>query len=596
MTDTDNDAAVDTGQSVDASRAVGRDDVSESRSRGESESHRWSRRLVSRVYAAFRHPRLRAKLMVGVIAGAVLATGAQFYTSYQGTMGNLRRLEAERMNENLQVALNVLEHYKLDLQTLAVDYASPEVTRKLRQGDRRWLHANVVERIGDLHGAGLVVVARWTPTGVRVVTASGDYPESLLDEEAVRDNENGVPSTQFASWDGRIWLLAAAPIGAGETGARPVGTLIIARPVDGAFAATVKRSTNSDIAFILEGRTVATTNTDLEPVVAQAETEKFQHEGGKVAVAQGYAAVSELLAVPGAPSRIVVALSRDPITSAQRTLLRDSAIAACLALAIAVLIAIILSRQLSRPIVQLTAAAQDLAAAASEQRLAGPRPVDETGGGEVGADRESLGQERVPVSASRRDEVGDLGRAFNVMVEKVDEAQATLLRAAVRDGLTGLLNHGEFVRRLTEELARADRDGNPVSMLMIDLDLFKRVNDTYGHLVGDALLREIADMIVSKVRHPDIVARYAGDEFAVILPNADSEQAAMIGERVRSGTGEVPTRVGLPAGETVTISVGVVTRHPKQWSANRTVELADKALYVAKNAGRDRVEVEGAID
>ena len=179
----------------------------------------------------------------------------------------------------------------------------------------------------------------------------------------------------------------------------------------------------------------------------------------------------------------------------------------------AALIGVILANQLVKPLSSLTGAARAIAT------------------GDL--------QRRVAVSPVKRDEVNDLGRAFNDMAARVEDAQETLRQAAIRDGLTGLLNQREFFRRLAEEVSRADRGGRTLSMLMIDLDHLKAVNDTFGHLQGDAVLTEVARMIEACVREGDIVARYAGDEFAVILPNADGEHALAVGERMRTGSAGV---------------------------------------------------------
>jgi len=131
----------------------------------------------------------------------------------------------------------------------------------------------------------------------------------------------------------------------------------------------------------------------------------------------------------------------------------------------------------------------------------------------------------------------------------------------------------------------------PLSVMMIDLDRFKDVNDTYGHLRGDAVLREVASLIARCVREEDVVARYAGDEYAVILPGVAEGTALRVAERIMSGVDGVTAGADLPRDQLVTLSVGVAVRWPGEHTATRTVELADEALYRAKDSGRNRVEV-----
>ena len=589
------------------------------------------RRLAALVYRVLRHPRLRTKLLVGVLAGIVLASAVQFVISYRGTMGNLSELENKRMSENLLVAVNVVEHNKLDLQDMARDFGSPTVAKHVVARDQAWLEKNVLTRLSDLRNVPLVMIL---DREVKPIVGTERADSSILEEPVALAAAQGVGTVDYATWDDRIWMLAGSPIMSGGRANKAVGLLLVGRPVDDGFASLIKRATNTEIAFMLDKKVTATTDTSLTPLIEESESQgaSLDKDGADVAVVGGYGAVKGRLGVPGVESWLVVAASREPIITAQRALLRDSFIAALFALGIGVSIAILLSRQLGRPIAHLTTVARQIAAAATIETQ---KRVPETARGKPrkrGAKKAAkppeapaiaaettpserldrgLHEARVPVSARRRDEVNDLGRAFNDMVEQVELAQETLRRMAVRDGLTGLLNHREFFERLRTEIAKADREGTTLSMLMIDLDLFKKVNDTHGHLAGDALLSELSRMIEAQVREYDVVARYAGDEFAVILPRTDTEQASAIGERVRAGTDGLPQAAGLPGSETITVSVGVVTRKPKQRAADvldeakarrraelearRTVELADTALYRAKNGGRDRVEVQEPV-
>jgi diguanylate cyclase (GGDEF)-like protein len=160
-------------------------------------------------------------------------------------------------------------------------------------------------------------------------------------------------------------------------------------------------------------------------------------------------------------------------------------------------------------------------------------------------------------------------------------------RLATRDSLTGLANRRLFDESLQREVARSQRLDTPLSLLVLDVDHFKQVNDTYGHQTGDAVLREVADALASNTKNYDVAARYGGDEFVVLLPGCSRDDAVRVAERVRHGVahavGEAP----------VTISAGVATVPDNASDAERLMAAADAALYDAKRTGRDRVAGSG---
>lgn len=171
---------------------------------------------------------------------------------------------------------------------------------------------------------------------------------------------------------------------------------------------------------------------------------------------------------------------------------------------------------------------------------------------------------------------------------------------AIEDSLTGLANRRRFDERLKEEWARAYRDRSSLALLMIDVDHFKAYNDEYGHPAGDACLRLVAKIIAAETqRAGDLAARYGGEEFAVLLPNIDTAGCARIGERIRSAIHEAGLvhSTNLPAG-CVTASVGGATCRPaleRTAGVASLVEAADRALYAAKDAGRDRLVMSGEV-
>jgi diguanylate cyclase (GGDEF)-like protein len=178
--------------------------------------------------------------------------------------------------------------------------------------------------------------------------------------------------------------------------------------------------------------------------------------------------------------------------------------------------------------------------------------------------------------------------------------RARLLRSGFTDVLTGWHNRRYLTVRINEELARARRDGSKLVCLMLDIDHFKQVNDTWGHAAGDVVLRELAQRIEMQVRASDVAARYGGEEFVVLLPNTDVSSASKLAERIREEIAASP--IALPCGDSVTItaSIGIAEVSPGpddkdlKTLGDSLIARADVALYAAKTAGRDRVVVGAA--
>ena len=161
---------------------------------------------------------------------------------------------------------------------------------------------------------------------------------------------------------------------------------------------------------------------------------------------------------------------------------------------------------------------------------------------------------------------------------------------AIRDGLTGLHNRRHFQEQLVKEESRSQREGTPLSLIMLDIDHFKRVNDTHGHPAGDAVLKEVARVFQSAVRKGDMVCRYGGEEFVGILPVCPPQEAREVAERVRKAVEAIPvTPAVFPV--SVTVSAGVATFPQPFSSLTGLLRGADEALYAAKSKGRNRVEV-----
>lgn len=180
----------------------------------------------------------------------------------------------------------------------------------------------------------------------------------------------------------------------------------------------------------------------------------------------------------------------------------------------------------------------------------------------------------------------ELRSRLKVGIRKLD-LDHHFARAAMVDGLTELPNRRGLDDAFGRQLTRTVREREPASLLMIDVDDFKKLNDTYGHLVGDAVLRHIAKMLRKQLRPQDLVARYGGEEFAVMLPNTEVEAAIAIADRLRTAIGSFGEADGTHLPES-TVSVGVATARAAV-SLSELMSQADAALYRAKQAGRNRV-------
>jgi two-component system cell cycle response regulator len=180
--------------------------------------------------------------------------------------------------------------------------------------------------------------------------------------------------------------------------------------------------------------------------------------------------------------------------------------------------------------------------------------------------------------------------------------RARLVRSGLTDFLTGFHNRRYLHARLCEELARAQRDHHPIACLMIDVDHFKRINDEYGHLAGDAVLREVAQRIDDEMRLSDTGARFGGDEFAIVLPHGSVADGEKVAARVLEAVRSRAIVVGAQRSEIITLSIGVASACPSSDGtrdfgqlAEKLISEADAALYRAKSAGRNRVEIAESV-
>lgn len=176
--------------------------------------------------------------------------------------------------------------------------------------------------------------------------------------------------------------------------------------------------------------------------------------------------------------------------------------------------------------------------------------------------------------------------------------RARLLRSGFTDVLTGWYNRRYLQVRIKEELARARRDGASLACLMLDVDHFKRINDSHGHAVGDHVLKEVAQRIDSRIRATDVAARYGGEEFVILLPDTTSRRAELLADNIRKELAATEVQLDPSSSVAVTASIGIASEMPAREASDLRVlgdsliARADVALYEAKSAGRNRVVVD----
>jgi diguanylate cyclase (GGDEF)-like protein len=221
------------------------------------------------------------------------------------------------------------------------------------------------------------------------------------------------------------------------------------------------------------------------------------------------------------------------------------------------LIALLLSRAITRPIVRLSEAASAV----------------------------GTGRLDVAVEVSSSDEAGNLAATFNGMVKRLDGLNCALQIAATVDKLTGVLNRNRIEQVLRDEMERSTRYGHPLSMILFDLDYFKRINDDHGHLAGDMVLKTVVAFVQQIIRTTDTLGRWGGEEFMLLAPESNLAQAVHLAEKVRQSI----ACCAIDGVGQITISCGVTEMRAGDREED-LIKRADDALYAAKRQGRNRVE------
>ncbi|MBC3210161.1 diguanylate cyclase [Pseudomonas sp. SWRI111] len=303
----------------------------------------------------------------------------------------------------------------------------------------------------------------------------------------------------------------------------------------------------------------------------------------------GHGYLTSMVTVP-TPSGTALSWSiaiRQPLETAlqpARLLLYELLLLGVSAAVVFALVAYYLALHLSRPIEQLARAAKQVQNNQTGARFQLQHPVREIA--QLGQSIDAMTQSLLGKERELQEANASLEATVAQRTAALTQANAELLSLATHDGLTGVYNRRRFDEKISEYVLLSRRTGRPFALLLIDADHFKRVNDTYGHAIGDEVLQQLAQLIQSSVRTTDFVARYGGEEFAVLLPEiAQPDTPEVVAEKIRAAVAQAQ----FPGVGQVTVSIGLGLADPADNTHTALIKRVDQQLYQAKAAGRNQV-------
>ncbi|MBC3273350.1 MULTISPECIES: diguanylate cyclase [Pseudomonas] len=303
----------------------------------------------------------------------------------------------------------------------------------------------------------------------------------------------------------------------------------------------------------------------------------------------GHGYLTSMVTVP-TPSGTALSWSiaiRQPLETAlqpARLLLYELLLLGVSAAVVFALVAYYLALHLSRPIEQLARAAKQVQNNQTGARFQLQHPVREIA--QLGQSIDAMTQSLLGKERELQEANASLEATVAQRTAALTQANAELLSLATHDGLTGVYNRRRFDEKISEYVLLSRRTGRPFALLLIDADHFKRINDTYGHAIGDEVLQQLAQLIQSSVRTTDFVARYGGEEFAVLLPEiAQPDTPEVVAEKIRAAVAQAQ----FPGVGQVTVSIGLGLADPADNTHTALIKRVDQQLYQAKAAGRNQV-------
>ncbi len=541
--------------------------------------------------------RVQNKLAIALALATLLPLGVVFTIGLAETVLEMERGVHRRAREVASIARNVLLRRAQSLAHYTDRIASDPELAPLLSASGPALARHLESSYG-LTLPGLLEV--YVPGPLRVTAISSAAPAGAAGAQpALADNlaiARGLAYQRHIGLERSGDLLvvrAGAPVL--DEAYRVVGVVLVTVPLDAHLAELIKGVVQAEVGFLVGIEATVSTNRQGLSAPVPRRLRAALREGEVVAARGGVEgralqlAFAPLQAAPGAfLGAVAVGLSRDHIGAARRSAAIYLGLGSVVGIGLAWLFAWLLGRNITRPLERLHRSA---------------RAVER-------------GDLRRPVIPESRDEIGDLARGLQQMIEalrhhqELERSQQQRLEQEVArrteelalaneklealartDGLTSLANHRHFKEQLKREVERCRRTRLPLSLLMIDVDHFKHYNDVNGHPAGDQALRVVAQNLSSGRRVNDLVARYGGEEFAMLLVDTPRGAALELAEQLRRKIeeAEVEHEACQPGGR-LTVSIGAATCPDHADDPDGLVEAADDALYRAKGSGRNRVE------
>jgi diguanylate cyclase (GGDEF)-like protein len=476
----------------------------------------------------------------------------------------------------------LLENEHTTLLRECQDYSTwTDLRDAIRKKDKAWIHENVLDWVrsyqGYTHSAALDLKGR-------VLYRAGSPPTEIVKNPLIQQAIKGKAGAGILQAQGRLYHLVCAPILGSEFAPPQVGVLVFARLADGKQMAHLWNQLGSQVSLLPTAPDAPANNSSL-PVIRTEGTEVcmqatlFDPWGKACGLLETRVSQSHLEFVNVAAERNNWYL---------------------LGFGLLLIIGIVwlLVGFLRYALYPFVVASNQLASGNWEVRVAYPAR-DEFGelarafnrmAGDMQDSFEKQHHQRQEIEHQKAElealyeQLQSAHTTLENMNKDLREANAQLEEASITDGLTGLRNHRAFQEALTYHWQMSQRNGQPLSLIMLDIDYFKQFNDTYGHPAGDELLRQVAAVLSDSARAYDVAARYGGEEFAVLLPNTGMDEAIAAAERLREEIENIRNRH-----TSITASFGVAATHLGHTMPATLLYQADKALYAAKRSGRNRV-------